>query len=176
MPSAEDNATVKEIRALEARLQKAVAKYEDAYEVRRTYEQIVKRLKEERIGFANQLEARELTLSAKETDYEELLLLSGDSPLRAPPGLFQQMPQAEMAAGVTKAAWRVQSADALAGDVAAALRIAASGRPGPVHLALPADLLLDELDLPAAGPAQEQEARRPPPSLPPAAAGLLPAE
>ena len=43
MPSEEDNATMKEIRALEARLQKAVAKYEDAYEVRRTYEQIVKR-------------------------------------------------------------------------------------------------------------------------------------
>ena len=30
MPSAEDNQTLKEIRALEARLQKAVAKYEDA--------------------------------------------------------------------------------------------------------------------------------------------------
>jgi chromosome segregation ATPase len=79
MPSAEDNQTLKEIRALEARLQKAVAKYEDAYEVRRTYEQIVKRLKEERIGFANQLEARELTLGAKEGDYEELLLMSHDA-------------------------------------------------------------------------------------------------
>ena len=79
MPSADDNQTLKEIRALEARLQKAVAKYEDAYEVRRTYEQIVKRLKEERIGFANQLEARELTLAAKEGDYEELLLMSHDA-------------------------------------------------------------------------------------------------
>ena len=79
MPSADDNQTMKEIRALEVRLQKAVAKYEDAYEVRRTYEQIVKRLKEERIGFANQLEARELTLAAKEGDYEELLLMSHDA-------------------------------------------------------------------------------------------------
>ena len=79
MSSSEDNPTLKEIRALEARLSKAVAKYEDAYEVRRTYEQIVKRLKEERIGFANQLEARELTLSAKEGDYEELLLMSHDA-------------------------------------------------------------------------------------------------
>jgi len=79
MPSQEDNSVMKEIRALEARLQKAVAKYEDAYEVRRTYEQIVKRLKEERIGFANQLEARELTLAAKEGDYEELLLMSHDA-------------------------------------------------------------------------------------------------
>jgi len=79
MPSADDNQTVKEIAALNARLNKAVAKYEDAYEVRRTYEQIVKRLKEERIGFANQLEARELTLKAKESDYEELLLMSHDA-------------------------------------------------------------------------------------------------
>merc|ERR1719160_1655766 len=79
MPSAEDNSVVKEIKALEARLKKAVAKYEDAYEVRRTYEQIVKRLKEERIGFANQLEARELTMRAKEADYEELLLMSHDA-------------------------------------------------------------------------------------------------
>ena len=79
MPSAEDSQVVKEIKALEARLGKAVAKYEDAYEVRRTYEQIVKRLKEERIGFANQLEARELTLAAKEGDYEELLLMSHDA-------------------------------------------------------------------------------------------------
>ncbi|KAL1495623.1 hypothetical protein AB1Y20_016491 [Prymnesium parvum] len=79
LASSDDNPTVKEIRALEARLQKAVAKYEDAYEVRRTYEQIVKRLKEERIGFTNQLEARELTLRAKESDYEELLLMSHDA-------------------------------------------------------------------------------------------------
>ena len=79
LPSAEDNPTMKEIRALESRLQKAVSKYEDAYEVRRTYEQIVKRLKEERIGFSNQLEARELTLHAKEGDYEELLLMSHDA-------------------------------------------------------------------------------------------------
>eukprot|EP00966_Prymnesium_polylepis_P221299 5119308-Prymnesium_polylepis.1 len=79
LPSALDNPTMKEIRALENRLQKAVSKYEDAYEVRRTYEQIVKRLKEERIGFSNQLEARELTLRAKEGDYEELLLMSHDA-------------------------------------------------------------------------------------------------
>jgi len=79
LPSAEDNPTVKEIRALESRLQQAVSKYEDAYEVRRTYEQIVKRLKEERVGFSNQLEARELTLRSKEGDYEELLLMSHDA-------------------------------------------------------------------------------------------------
>ena len=79
LPSAEDNPIMKEIRELEARLNRAVTKYEDAQEVRRTYEQIVKRLKEERIGFNNQLEARESTMRAKEADYEELLLMSHDA-------------------------------------------------------------------------------------------------
>jgi len=79
LPSADENPVMREIHALEERLQRAVTKYEDAFEVRRTYEQIVKRLKEERIGFENKLEARELTLKAKESDYEELLLMSHDA-------------------------------------------------------------------------------------------------
>ena len=41
--------------------------------------QIVKRLKEERVGFDNQLQALERTLQAKQRDYEELLFLSGDA-------------------------------------------------------------------------------------------------
>ena len=52
-------------------------KYNEAQSIRKTYEQIVKRLKEERIGFDNQLQAIERTLSTKQRDYEELLLLSG---------------------------------------------------------------------------------------------------
>merc|ERR1712118_458751 len=47
--------------------------------IRKTYEQIVKRLKEERVGFDTQLAAIERTLKAKEHDYEELLLLSHDA-------------------------------------------------------------------------------------------------
>jgi len=79
LPTTDDNPTVREIKVLESRLKSAVSKYEDAYEVRRTYEQVVKRLKEERISFSNQLEAREIALKAKETDYEELLLMSHDA-------------------------------------------------------------------------------------------------
>jgi len=79
LPSESENPIMREISALEARLKKAVSKYEDAFEVRQTYEQIVKRLKEERIGFENKLEARELALRAKEADYEELLLMSHDA-------------------------------------------------------------------------------------------------
>lgn len=78
-PTASDNPIVREIEHLDERLKAAVAKYEDAFEVRRTYEQIVKRLKEERIGSENKLEVREMTLKAKEADYEELLLMSHDA-------------------------------------------------------------------------------------------------
>jgi hypothetical protein len=47
--------------------------------IKKTYEQIVKRLREERIGFDHQLAALERTFAAKQRDYEELLLLSGDA-------------------------------------------------------------------------------------------------
>ncbi len=47
--------------------------------IRKTYEQIVKRLKEERVGFDNQLAAIERTLKAKEKDLEELVLMSHDA-------------------------------------------------------------------------------------------------
>ena len=54
-------------------------KYNEAQSIRKTYEQIVRRLKEERVGFDNQLAAIERTLGAKPRDYDELLLLSGDA-------------------------------------------------------------------------------------------------
>ncbi len=43
----------------------------------------MKRLKEERIGFDNQLAAIERTLKAKEKDLEELVLMSHDAQVRA---------------------------------------------------------------------------------------------
>merc|ERR1719265_3097242 len=54
-------------------------KYNEAQSIRKTYEEIVRRLKEERVGFDNQLAAIEKTLKANEHDYEELLLLSHDA-------------------------------------------------------------------------------------------------
>lgn len=54
-------------------------KYNEAQSIRSTYEHIVKRLKEERLSFNNQLSALERTLRAKKRDYDELLLLSGDA-------------------------------------------------------------------------------------------------
>jgi len=70
---------MRQIRVLENRLDKAMIKYNEAQSIRRTYETIVKRLKEERVGFDNQLVTLEDTLQARERDYEELLLLSHDA-------------------------------------------------------------------------------------------------
>lgn len=78
-PHMEDNQYTRRIRALENKLDKAMIKYNEAQSIRKTYEQIVKRLKEERIGFDNQLQAIERTLGTKQRDYEELMLLSGDA-------------------------------------------------------------------------------------------------
>jgi acetolactate synthase-1/2/3 large subunit len=71
-----------------------------------------------------------------------VLLLSGHAPLgELGNGAFQELPQAAMAAPVTKASWTAQTAAGLAADVARACSTALSGRPGPVHLSLPTDLL-----------------------------------
>ncbi len=56
-----------------------MAKHNEAQSIRSTYEHIVKRLKEERLSFNNQLTALERTLKAKRRDYDELLVLSGDA-------------------------------------------------------------------------------------------------
>merc|ERR1719410_1026248 len=79
MHTSEASPEMRQIRVLENRLDKAMIKYNEAMSIRKTYEAIVKRLKEERIGFDNQLEGIERTLKAKERDYEELLLLSHDA-------------------------------------------------------------------------------------------------
>ena len=78
-PNEEDSPLTRKIRILENRLDKAMIKYNEAQSIRKTYEQIVKRLKEERVGFDNQLSAIERTLQAKNHDYDELLMLSGDA-------------------------------------------------------------------------------------------------
>jgi len=78
-PSTENDNSMRHIRVLENRLDKAMIKYNEAQSIRKTYEQIVKRLKDEGTGFDNQLAGIERTLKAKERDYEELLLLSHDA-------------------------------------------------------------------------------------------------
>merc|ERR1712216_401608 len=75
----DDTPLTRNIRILENKLDKIMIKYNEAHSIRKTYEQIVKRLKEERIGYDNQLAAIERSLKGKEHDYVELLLLSHDA-------------------------------------------------------------------------------------------------
>ncbi|KAB1079784.1 thiamine pyrophosphate-binding protein [Methylobacterium soli] len=78
-----------------------------------------------------------------------VLLLSGHAGLsELGRGAFQEMAQAEIARPVTKASWTATSVAALGPDLARALRLTREGRPGPVHLSLPVDLL--ERSVPAA--------------------------
>ena len=75
----EDAPMMRQIRILENRLDKAMIKYNEAQSIKKTYEQIVKQLKQERVAYDNQLAAIERSLRGKEHDFEELLLLSHDA-------------------------------------------------------------------------------------------------
>lgn len=78
-PHLEDNEYTRQVRALENKLDKAMIKFNEAQSVRKTYEQILHRLKEEKVTYDYQLNAIEKTIQAKERDVEELIILSGDS-------------------------------------------------------------------------------------------------
>ena len=71
-----------------------------------------------------------------------LVLLSGHTATwELGRGGFQELRQAEMAAPVSKASWTATATETLGLEIAKAVRIATSGRPGPVNLNLPSDLL-----------------------------------
>ncbi len=81
-----------------------------------------------------------LTARASDTP---LLLLSGDSPVaRDGQGAFQEMDQVAITQAVTKWSVRVGDADTLSSTIRQAVAVACAGRPGPVHVSLPADVLL----------------------------------
>ena len=67
-----------------------------------------------------------------------MLLISGHTETdQIGRGGFQELRQVEMGAPVTKAAWMATDTARVGLDVARAIRLARSGRPGPVHLSLP---------------------------------------
>ena len=71
-----------------------------------------------------------------------MVLLSGHSPhAQIGSGAFQEIDQVAVATPVTKAAWLVEAPNHLDEAIAAALSLASQGRPGPVHLSLPSDVL-----------------------------------
>lgn len=70
---------MKEIAVLENRLDKAMIKYNEAQSIKKTYEQIIKLLQEERVRFDTQLQAFEKTLKTKRQDVQELEVMSRDA-------------------------------------------------------------------------------------------------
>ncbi len=89
-------------------------------------------------GHANAVGALFTVLGAE----SPMVLLSGHAATwELGRGGFQEIRQADMAAPVSKASFTATSPATLGRDIGEAMRIAASGRPGPVHLSLPSDLL-----------------------------------
>src|SRR6478672_2207353 len=89
-------------------------------------------------GHANAVGALFTALGAE----SPMVLLSGHAATwELGRGGFQELRQADMAAPVTKASWTSSATETLGRDIGEAIRIATSGRPGPVHLSLPSDLL-----------------------------------
>jgi acetolactate synthase I/II/III large subunit len=86
-------------------------------------------------------------------DSTPMLLLVGDVP-RAFAGreAWQELDYARVFGGIAKAAWRVDRADRVPEHFAHAFSVALSGRPGPVVLALPEDLLAEEAEVADAPP------------------------
>ena len=89
-------------------------------------------------GHANGLSALFVARQAE----SPLVVLSGQS-ARADDGrgAFQEMPQAQLAQPLAKTAWTAKDAGSLGGEVRRALDLASHGRPGPVVVSLPSDVL-----------------------------------
>src|SRR3981189_3376940 len=94
-------------------------------------------------GHANAVGALYTALGAE----SPMVLLSGHAARwELGRGGFQEIRQADMAAPVSKASWTATSAATLGREIGEAMRIATSGRPGPVHLSLPSDLLEERVE------------------------------
>lgn len=89
-------------------------------------------------GFINALGPLYSTKRAESS----VLLLSGDSPVALDTlGAFQEMDQVAASASLTKYSSRPMTVGEIGVDIAKAISIAQAGRQGPVHIALPHDLL-----------------------------------
>jgi thiamine pyrophosphate-dependent acetolactate synthase large subunit-like protein len=113
-------------------------------------------------GHANAVSALYTALAAE----SPLILISGHAPLdELGKGAFQEMRQAEFAAPLAKASWTAQSAQGLADDIARAWREACAGRPGPVHLSVPNDVVDAVVAAPALEFRMEEESIGPAPEI-----------
>ena len=108
-------------------------------------------------GHCNSLSALYVALMSE----SPLVLLSGHCPRgEMGRGAFQEIDQVATAKPVTKAAWLVEKVDRVGQDTATALHLAREGRPGPVHLSLPADVLEATTSAPAKTPPAADEKRQ----------------
>jgi acetolactate synthase-1/2/3 large subunit len=89
-------------------------------------------------GIANAYEAR-----------SPVLLLGGAAPLRTKGmGALQEMPQTGMFKDITKASFTISETERIPEQLAEAFKIALSGRPGPVFIELPFDVLFNAVEPP----------------------------
>lgn len=89
-------------------------------------------------GFGNALGALYSSRAAE----SPVLLLSGDSPVALRMrGAFQELDQVSASQAFTKHSLRVENTATIRAVVEMALQTARTGRPGPVHLALPFDIV-----------------------------------
>lgn len=89
-------------------------------------------------GFTNCLTALYVAKMAE----SPVVLLSGDSAIGTDGrGAFQELDQVTMAGPVTRRSWRVKDPRSIRQDLVRAVALAKTGRPGPVHLSLPVDVV-----------------------------------
>ncbi len=77
-----------------------------------------------------------------------ILLLSGDSPIAQDHrGAFQELDQIAVTETLTKKSLRLHDAEQINQAISSAISLALSGRPGPVHIAMPFDVMQEEVDV-----------------------------
>ncbi|UCG23195.1 MAG: hypothetical protein JSW55_13670 [Chloroflexota bacterium] len=91
-----------------------------------------------------------------------LVLLGGAAPLKTKGmGALQEIPQTPLFETITKASFTVEQTEAVPERLAEAFRLALNGRPGPVFVELPFDILFNVVDAPEVGARFEREALMP---------------
>ena len=90
-----------------------------------------------------------------------VVMLSGHCPRdQIGQGAFQEVDQVAAARPVTKATWLVEAPNRLGEDIRTALSLARAGRPGPVHLSLPDDVLKAVVPVASAPVVEDTDGRR----------------
>ena len=74
-----DDKPQQQLAHMEQQLLMQATRYEEAHRARLTFEHIIDRLKRERLEYPGELKAIESTLSQKEAEYEQLLLMSHEA-------------------------------------------------------------------------------------------------